>query len=46
MSTGRRSITVDLPRALWRTGRYPIRLVTAAPTGKKTRTTTGTLVIS
>ena len=41
-----RSVTVDLPRALWREGRYPIRLVTAAPTGKKTRTTTGTLVVT
>ena len=45
VSTGRRSITVALPRALWREGRYPIRLVTAAPTGKKTRVTTGTLVV-
>ncbi len=46
VSTGRRSITVSLPRALWREGRFSIRLVTAAPTGKKTRTTTGTLVIT
>ena len=46
VSTGRRSITVSLPRVLWREGRFPIRLVTAAPTGKKTRTTTGTLVIT
>lgn len=46
VSTGRRSITVSLPRVLWREGRFPIRLVTAAPTGKKTRTTTGTLVVT
>lgn len=46
VATGRRSVTVDLPRALWREGRYPIRLVTVAPTGKKTRTTTGTLVVT
>ena len=46
VSTGRRSITVNLPRALWREGRFSIRLVTAAPTGKKTRATTGTLVIT
>ena len=37
---------VNLPRALWREGRFSIRLVTAAPTGKKTRTTTGTLVVT